>query len=70
MAVWPTPTPNGTAIDYSATVNSGDNLQFRGAFNNPTNYLAYFDVNGDGTINSGDNLQFRNRFNKVLTWKV
>ena len=48
----------------------GSGLQFRGAFNNPANYKAYFDFNGDGLINSGDNLQFRSRFNKLLSWSV
>ena len=60
-------TPN---VDFEAVVNSGDNLAFRGAFNNAANYKAFFDFNGDGVINSGDNLQFRNRFNKALTWSV
>jgi hypothetical protein len=60
-------TPN---VDFLAVVNTGDNLAFRGAFNNAANYKAYFDFNGDGVINSGDNLQFRSRFNKALTWKV
>ena len=54
----------------AAVVNSGDNLTFRGTFNNSANYQAFLDVNGDGTINSGDNLQFRNRFNKALNWTV
>jgi hypothetical protein len=56
--------------NFLATVNSGDNLQFRNAFNKPVGggYLAYLDFNGDGLINTGDNLQFRNRFNKTLTW--
>jgi hypothetical protein len=67
----PTTPPGGTTgVDFSATVNSGDNLQFRACFNNPANYQARFDFNGDGVINSADNLQFRNRFNRALTWSV
>jgi fibronectin-binding autotransporter adhesin len=64
--------PAQTGNSFTAIVNTGDNLQFRNAFNKPVGggYLPYFDVNGDGTINSGDNLQFRNRFNKALTWTV
>jgi hypothetical protein len=60
-------TPN---VDFEAVVNTGDNLTFRGAFNNPANYKAFLDFNGDGIINTGDNLQFRSRFNKALTWRV
>ena len=56
--------------DFAAIVSSNDNLSFRNSFNNPSNYNAYFDLNGDGTINSRDNLQFRTRFNKSLTWTV
>jgi fibronectin-binding autotransporter adhesin len=67
----PAQAPNGSGgIDFTAIVNSGDNLQFRNSFNNAATYKPYFDFNGDGTINSGDNLQFRNRFNKSLTWTV
>jgi hypothetical protein len=67
----PTTPPSGTPnVDFEAVVNSGDNLAFRQAFNNPANYKALLDFNGDGVINSGDNLQFRNRFNKSLTWRV
>jgi autotransporter-associated beta strand protein len=64
--------PTQTGNSLTAVVNTGDNLQFRNAFNKPVGggYLPYFDVNGDGTINSGDNLQFRNRFNKAMTWTV
>jgi fibronectin-binding autotransporter adhesin len=64
--------PTQTGNSFTAIVNTGDNLQFRNAFNKPVGggYLPYFDVNGDGAINSGDNLQFRNRFNKALTWTV
>jgi hypothetical protein len=67
----PTTPPGGTpGSDFEAIVNSGDNLAFRNAFNNPSTYRAFFDFNGDGVINSGDNLQFRNRFNKSLTWRA
>jgi hypothetical protein len=59
-----------SGADFSAVVNTGDNLTFRGVFNNPTTYKAFLDLNGDGIINSVDNLQFRNRFNKTLTWKA
>jgi hypothetical protein len=62
--------PAVSGNDFTAVVNSGDNLAFRTSFNNAATYRVYFDVNGDGTINSGDNLQFRTRFNKQLTWKV
>ena len=64
--------PTQTGSDFSALVNSVDNLQFRGAFNKPAGggYLAFFDVNGDGIVNTADNLQFRTRFNKTLTWTV
>jgi len=65
-----TPASGTAGVDFQALVNSGDNLPFRGAFNNAANYKAFLDFNDDGTINSGDNLQFRNRFNKVLMWKV
>jgi len=61
-------TPNGASTDYSAAVNSLDNLAFRTAFNNDANYKAYLDFDGNGVINSGDNLAFRQRFNKALTW--
>ena len=65
-------TPAGGALggDFQAVVNSGDNLPFRSSFNNPANYRAFLDFDGDGSINSGDNLQFRSRFNKALTWRV
>jgi hypothetical protein len=67
----PAGVPNGSGgTDFTAVVNSGDNLAFRGAFNNAAGYKAYLDFNGDGVINTGDNLQFRNRFNKALTWSV
>src|SRR5262249_2436431 len=65
-----TPTGGTAAVDFQAIVNTGDNLSFRGAFNNTATYKAFLDFNGDGIINTGDNLQFRNRFNKALTWKV
>jgi len=64
----PTATPNGTSTDYSATVNSIDNLAFRAAFNNDANYKPYLDFDGNGVINSLDNLAFRQRFNKTLTY--
>jgi hypothetical protein len=65
-------TTNGgkPGADFRATVNTGDNLAFRGVFNNPQSYVAALDLNGDGIINSGENLRFRNRFNKALTWSV
>lgn len=68
----PATTPSGGAsgVDFQAVVNTGDNLAFRGAFNNPTAYKAAMDFNGDGIINTVDNLQFRTRFNKSLTWRV
>lgn len=61
-----------TGNELSAIVNTGDNLQFRGAFNKVpgAGYIPYLDFNGDGTINTADNLQFRQRFNKNLTWAV
>jgi len=64
--------PTATGSDFSSIVNTGDNLQFRGAFNKPAGggYVPYFDINGDGIINTFDNLQFRQRFNKALTWSV
>jgi hypothetical protein len=61
---------NGAATDFSAVVNSGDNLAFRTAFNRPDTYNASLDFNGDGSISSGDNLAFRTRFNKSLNWTV
>jgi hypothetical protein len=64
------PAGGTSGADFFAVVNSGDNLAFRGAFNNAVNYKAYLDFNGDGAINSGDNLQFRNRFNKSLVWRA
>jgi hypothetical protein len=64
-----TPAGGMPGTDFSAIVNAGDNLLFRGAFNNLSTYKAFLDFNGDGTINSADNLQFRIRFNKSLTWR-
>jgi hypothetical protein len=67
-------TPAGGApnVDFSAVVNTGDNLAFRAAFNRPApDYKAYLDFDGDGSIiNTGDNFQFRQRFNKTLTWRA
>ena len=65
-----TPAGGTPGVDFQAVVNSGDNLSFRGAFNNDAGYKAFLDFNGDGVINTGDNLQFRSRFNKTLTWRV
>ena len=56
--------------DFIAIVNSLDNAFFRSAFNNPANYAAALDFDGNGIINSGDNFAFRTRFNKPLSWKV
>jgi len=65
-----TPAGGTSGVDFSAIVNSDDNLAFRNAFNSALIYKAFFDFNGDGVINSVDNLQFRSRFNKALTWRV
>jgi hypothetical protein len=65
-----TPAGGAPGVDFTAIVNSGNNLFFRNAFNNPANYRAEFDFNGDGIINTGDNLALRNRFNKALTWRI
>jgi hypothetical protein len=66
-------TPGGgtPGVDFSAVVNTADNLAFRSAFNRPAGggYLAYLDFNGDGVVNTADNLQFRSRFNKSLIWR-
>jgi hypothetical protein len=64
--------PTVAGADFSAVLNSADNLQFRNGFNKPAGggYIPYLDFNGDGIINSGDNLQFRTRFNRPLTWTV
>ncbi len=59
---------NGNYV--SASVDTSDNLIFRSAFNNPAQYQAYFDFDGDHFVNTSDNLQFRNRFNKPLTWSI
>jgi hypothetical protein len=67
----PTTPHHGTpGVDFEAAVNSGDNLVFRKALNDPSAYKAFLDFNGDGVINSIDNIQFRNRFNKPLTWRT
>jgi hypothetical protein len=63
-----TPAGGVQGVDFQSIVNSGDNLGFRTAFNNLTNYVAFFDFDGDGIINTGDNLEFRNRFNRLLKW--
>lgn len=65
-----TPADGASGVDFQAAVNAGDNLAFRTSFNNPTNYKAFLDYNGDGLIGSGDNFQFRSRFNKPLVWRV
>jgi len=65
-----TPADGATGVDFQAAVNAGDNLPFRTSFNNPANYKAFLDYNGDGLIGSGDNFQFRSRFNKPLVWRV
>ena len=46
-------------ILFAAVVNTGDNLDFRNAFNKPSGggYQAYFDFEGDGAITSLDNLR-------------
>ncbi len=69
----PTTPPGGApGTDFTAILNTADNLAFRGAFNKPVGggYQPFLDFNGDGIINTVDNLQFRSRFNKALTWKV
>jgi hypothetical protein len=66
-----TPAGGVASVDFSANVNTGDNLAFRTAFNKlPPDYKPYFDFDGSGAINTGDNFEFRNRFNKTLTWRV
>jgi parallel beta-helix repeat protein len=66
-----TPTGGTAGVDFAATVNTGDNLAFRNAFNKPEpDYKSYFDFDGNGTIITGDNLQFRSRFNKALSWSM
>jgi hypothetical protein len=65
-----TPSGGTPGTDFQAVVNTGDNLAFRRAFNNPAKYAAFLDFNGDGVIDATDNVQFRNRFNKGLTWSV
>jgi hypothetical protein len=65
-------TPGGgtPGVDYEQLVNSGDNWEFLGSKNNPGNYLAYFDFDGDGDVDNADGTQFSSRFNKPLTWSV
>jgi sugar lactone lactonase YvrE len=65
-----TPSGGTPGTDFQAVVNTGNNLAFRTAFNNPAKYAAFLDFNGDGVINFADNLQFRSRFNKALTWRA
>ena len=70
----PAVTPSGGTVgaDFQTTINTGDNLVFRGAFNKPVGggYQASLDFNGDLIINTADNIQFRNRFNSTLTWST
>jgi hypothetical protein len=66
-------TPGGgtAGVDYQAIVNTGDNIEFRTAFNRPApDYKPYLDFDGSGLINTGDNIEFRSRFNQALTWRV
>jgi hypothetical protein len=66
-----TPTGGTAGVDFATVVNTGDNLEFRTAFNRPTpDYKAFFDFDGTSIINTGDNLEFRNRFNRTLAWKI
>lgn len=67
-----TPSGGTPGTDFAAILNTGDNLNFRTAFNKPVGggYQAFLDFNGDGIINSLDNLQFRKRFNKALSWSI
>lgn len=62
----------GAATDFTAVVNTADNLAIRAAFNKPASagYVRFLDFTGDGNINTGDNLQFRSRFNKALSWRA
>ena len=58
---------------HTVDVNTNDNLLFRPTFNTvsgapATQYLAYFDFEGNGQINTADNFQFRSRFNNPMTW--
>jgi autotransporter-associated beta strand protein len=66
----PTQTPPPDGPNFFAIVNTGDNLNFRSAFNNPVNYKPYLDFGGESFINTGDNFEFRSRFNRPLTWIV
>jgi fibronectin-binding autotransporter adhesin len=64
----PAAAPDGSV---STVVNTGDNIEFRTAFNRPApDYKAYLDFDGSGIINTGDNIAFRDRFNLTLAWKV
>jgi hypothetical protein len=65
-----TPSGGTPGTDFLAAVNTGDNLAFRAAFNNPAAYTPHLDANGDGAISTGDNLQFRNRFNRSVSWTI
>jgi autotransporter-associated beta strand protein len=63
------PLPAGDG-SVSTLVNTGDNIEFRTAFNRPApDYKAYLDFDGSGIINTGDNIAFRDRFNLTLSWK-
>ncbi len=64
-----TDAPSGGA-DLQAIVTIADNLVFRGAFNNSSNYVAGVDFQGDGAIAIDDNFQLRSRFNKLLSWRT
>jgi hypothetical protein len=65
-------TPGGgtPGVNFAGIDNSGDNLSFQGSLNNPGNYKAWFDFDGDGDVDSNDQTQFTNRFNKELKWAV
>lgn len=73
-ATEPTRPEGGTpGVDFTATVNSADNLAFRKAFfarKGDPNYKAYFDFDGSGIISTVDNLIFRNRYTQRLTWSI
>lgn len=51
-------------------MNTTDNFAFASAFNNPNDYLAFLDFEGNGFINTTDNFQFRSRFNRPMAWTV
>ncbi len=55
---------------YFAIVAIDDNFDFRASCANPSNYLAYFDVDADGHITIADNFFFRSLFHKLLSWRV